>query len=65
MMVMVMNCNRYTAYLPMDSMIHVDQLEWMVRGTGEGLSLDLDLQAAYHLTTWALPNERTDHSVCN
>ena len=43
--------------------IQVDHLEWIVRGTGEGVSLDLDLKAAHHLAAWALPNERADHPV--
>ena len=35
----------------------------IVRGAGEGVRLDLDLQAAHQLTAWALPNERADHPV--
>jgi hypothetical protein len=45
--------------------VQVNHLEWMVRGTSEGVSLYLDLQAAHHLTARALPNERTDHPVSN
>ncbi len=42
-----------------------NHLEWIVRGTCEGMRLDLDLQATHYLAAWALPDERIDHSVSN
>ena len=49
--------------LPWAYVVQVDHLEWIVRGAGEEVSLDLDLQAAHHLAAWVLPNERADHPV--
>ena len=43
----------------------MDHLEWIVRGTCEGMRLDLNLQATHYLAAWALPDERIDHSVSN
>ncbi len=49
--------------LPWAYVVQVDHLEWIIRGAGEGVSLDLDLKSAHHLAAWALPNERADHPV--
>ena len=38
-------------------------LDWLVRGTCEGMRLDLNLQATHYLAAWALPDECIDHSV--
>jgi len=45
--------------------IQVDHLEWILRGTCEGMRFDLNLQATHYLAAWALPDERIDHSVSN
>ena len=34
--------------------IQVDHLEWILRGTCEGMRFDLNLQATHYLAAWAL-----------
>ena len=44
-------------------MIQMQDLEGIVGRTRERVCLDLEVNTTHNLTTWALPNELTDHPV--